>query len=265
MASVLALFLMETVAGVNCHRCSQTKNSKHSLEPSGVHLRLWQPMRWIQRAEIAADLRNSAHCIECISTADRAARNRIISVQFEVGCQVRCQTGSRVARFFPLFQCPFGDCAINLMQIVDASVSLRGGARVHKTGNGNRRQDTDNGHNDHDFHQREARHPSGFGSFHIKLTFSVRRELRNRRVIMITIIVHSLPAAAASAFQPAMPMPESSSNTGQNPVRPPLAIKKPEALASGFCLKQQTRFQLWQLVRRIQRAQIAAHLRSGSH
>ena len=46
--------------------------------------------------------------------------------------------------------------AINLPQVVDASVRLRGGARPDEVRDRDRRQQADDGHHDHDFHQREA-------------------------------------------------------------------------------------------------------------
>ena len=45
---------------------------------------------------------------------------------------------------------------IDLAQVVDASVGLRGGAGFHEVGNGDRRQEADDGHDDHDFNEGEA-------------------------------------------------------------------------------------------------------------
>jgi hypothetical protein len=42
---------------------------------------------------------------------------------------------------------------------------------MHEVGNGDRRQEADNGHDDHDFHQCETRLTDGLGRFHLCLLF----------------------------------------------------------------------------------------------
>lgn len=55
-----------------------------------------------------------------------------------------------------VFQRPFVLGRIHLVKIADANVFLGRGARPNKIRDRNRRQQTDNGHNEHDFHEREA-------------------------------------------------------------------------------------------------------------
>jgi hypothetical protein len=93
----------------------------------------------------------------------------------------------------------------------------------------------------------------------------LRCEQRNGRVIMITFTVHELPVVTASVFQLAMPMPESESATDLIAGRLGFGNKKAQGASLGLCFKQQTKFQLWQLVRRIQRVETAADLRRGPH
>ena len=68
---------------------------------------------------------------------------------------------------------PFLLGAINLPEIVDAGVLLRGGSGMHEIGNRDRRQQTDDGDNDHDFNQGETRFACR-GDFHT-ITFSFAR------------------------------------------------------------------------------------------
>ncbi|MDB6125042.1 MAG: hypothetical protein JWQ71_4035, partial [Pedosphaera sp.] len=55
------------------------------------------------------------------------------------------------------FQGPLLLGPVQLAQVVDAGVLLRGRAGAHEVGDGDGRQQTDDGHHDHDFHEREAR------------------------------------------------------------------------------------------------------------
>lgn len=52
-------------------------------------------------------------------------------------------------------QRPGLDGSIDLAQVVDAGIHLRRAAGLHEVGNRNRRQQTDDGYNDHDLHQGE--------------------------------------------------------------------------------------------------------------
>jgi hypothetical protein len=88
-----------------------------------------------------------------------------------------------------------------LAQVVDAGVCLRGGASPNEVWNRNRRQKADNGHDDHDFYQGEARLIRLIDSHTNFVAFLLsRREQRNRRVITMTAFVHLLPAATAQGL-----------------------------------------------------------------
>src|SRR5579862_3084227 len=63
------------------------------------------------------------------------------------------------------FQRPLLLGRINLAQVVDARVLLRGRTRLQEVGNRDRCQEADDGHHDHDFHQGETRFTGGF-NFH---------------------------------------------------------------------------------------------------
>ncbi len=52
--------------------------------------------------------------------------------------------------------------AVNLPQVVDAGGLLGLEPRAHEVGDGDGRQQPDDGHDDHDFHEREAGFPRGF-------------------------------------------------------------------------------------------------------
>jgi hypothetical protein len=56
------------------------------------------------------------------------------------------------------------DGGVNLPQVIDASVSLSGLSGLDEVGNGDRRQQPDDRHYDHDFHQGEATPTSLFYS-----------------------------------------------------------------------------------------------------
>jgi hypothetical protein len=62
--------------------------------------------------------------------------------------------------------------SVILAEVVDAGILLRRGPGLDEIGNGDRRQKTNNSHDDHDFHQREA----GFArnsDFHMNFTFTL--------------------------------------------------------------------------------------------
>jgi len=72
--------------------------------------------------------------------------------------QVRLEVGfvrNGIARLF-VFQSPLLFDAINLSKVIDARFNLRRFPGLHEIGNGYDRQQPDDGHHDHYFHQREA-------------------------------------------------------------------------------------------------------------
>ena len=88
----------------------------------------------------------------------------------EVGLQIAARGGA--ARNLLVFQRPLLLGAVNQTQIVDAGVLLRGRARAHEVGNGDRGQQTDDGHHNHDFNERKARLAIYF-SLHTYVSFFI--------------------------------------------------------------------------------------------
>ena len=134
--------------------------------------------------------RYTAHDGIIITAASRTRRNAAGRVQFDVGRQVPRIVDGRPS-LLAFFQRPLLGGAVNLPQVVDAGIGLRGGTSLHEVGNGDCRQQADNGHDNHDFHQGEARLAGGLGIFHILFLFSLiltRREPSHRRVTMITAL-----------------------------------------------------------------------------
>ena len=73
-------------------------------------------------------------------------------------------------RALSVIQCPLLRGPVDLSQVVDAGVVLRRGARADPTGHGDRGQQTNEGDNDHDFHQGEPL-DSQLAAFHFDFTF----------------------------------------------------------------------------------------------
>jgi len=67
------------------------------------------------------------------------------------------------------FQTPLLLGSINDAEVVDTGIRLRGLTGAHEVGNRDRRQKADDGHDDHDFHQREAEFTMVFERFHFLL------------------------------------------------------------------------------------------------
>ena len=106
----------------------------------------------------------------------RAARERAKITAAHVGLDVRLRRGGVGGSL--VFQGPLLLGTVNLTEVVDAGILLRGGAGANEVGNRDGGQETDNGHDDHDFHQREALF-AGFILFHNYIAFSTSRPERN--------------------------------------------------------------------------------------
>ena len=118
-----------------------------------------------------------------VGAARRARRQAVRRVEFDVGRQVNGQRNACTGRF-ALFQRKLVGRRVNLAEVVDASIGLRGGTRLHEVGNRNGCQKADDGHDDHDFNQREARFTGVFNLFHLFcFRFVHAAEQRIRRVI----------------------------------------------------------------------------------
>ena len=73
-------------------------------------------------------------------------------------------------RVFLVLERPLLDRAVDLPQIIDAGILLRGGAGADKVGDGDGSQQADNCDHDHDFHQRETR-LAGSSNLHTVFVF----------------------------------------------------------------------------------------------
>ena len=67
------------------------------------------------------------------------------------------------------FERPGLNRPVNLAQVVDARIHLSGGTGFHEVWNRDGREQPDDGHDDHDFHQGESL-LAGFLSFHTNLS-----------------------------------------------------------------------------------------------
>ena len=101
----------------------------------------------------------------CISAASWAAGNAGIRIQLDVRRQV-VREADGVAGDFLVFQRPLVGRRVNLAEVVDASIGLRGGACFHEVRNRDGREEADDGHDDHDFNQREAGLADVFDGLH---------------------------------------------------------------------------------------------------
>jgi len=117
-----------------------------------------------KRAQGAGHLRDRADSGQCIRAARRAGRNAAVGVQLNVGRQFRIDDIG--AGLLAGFQRPFIHCGSNLTHVVDARILLRGGTGFHEVGNSDGGQQSNDGHNDHDFHQGETRFAGLFHLFH---------------------------------------------------------------------------------------------------
>jgi hypothetical protein len=164
------------------------------LVQTGIRLRQ-NVARSHRGAERAGRLR--ANTAIGISAASRAGRKTAGRVQLDVRRQV-VREGDGLAGGFLLFECELVGRRVNLAEVVDAGVGLRSGSGFYEVWNRNRRQEADDGHDDHDFHQRKAGLADVFNCLHFYFLSSImRREQRERRVMMITALSTSLPVATA--------------------------------------------------------------------
>ena len=140
--------------------------------------------------------RGRAHCGIGIRAAGRAAGNFACRVQPDVRRQVVGIADGRPGGEFR-FQSELVGRRVNLAEVVDAGIGLGGGTGFHEVRNRDGGQEADDGDDDHDFNQREAGLTDVFHCLHFYvLSWQMRREQHDRRVIMITVLFTSLPVAA---------------------------------------------------------------------
>ena len=96
--------------------------------------------------------------------ATRRANNRVFQISTDVS------EGYRVAGTLLVLECPLLNSAVNLAQVINAGVLLSRSTCSDEVGDRNRREQADNGHHDHDLHQRETAF-AGCSVFHFLLWF----------------------------------------------------------------------------------------------
>ena len=105
--------------------------------------------------------RFGGHVVVRIGASSRAGR-----IHFDVFVRTDQIGGDRtISGSFLVFQRPLLLRAINLAKVVYAGIFLSRRAGFHEVRNGDRGQQTDDGHHDHDFHQGETRLTGGL-NFH---------------------------------------------------------------------------------------------------
>ena len=101
-----------------------------------------------------------------VGAASGTRRNAAIGIELDVRRQgTRIGDGGTGGLAF--FQRVFIGRRINLAEVVDTGIGLRGGARFHEVRDRDRGEEADDGHNDHDFDEREARFTDVLGRFHL--------------------------------------------------------------------------------------------------
>jgi len=137
-------------------------------------------------AERAAFLRRRTQGADRVGAVRRAGRNAASRVQLDVGRQVRRKTEG-VTGGLVLFERELVGGRINLAKVVDAGIGLGLGTSFHEVRNRNRRQQADDGHDDHDFYQRETRFADVLVCFHFMSFFRLRGGTALQAGYMITI------------------------------------------------------------------------------
>ena len=112
--------------------------------------------------------RGRANRVAGVRTTGRAGRDQVRGVQLDVRGEVRGHRETGTGRF-ALFQRVLVGRRVQLAEVVDAGIGLRGGTGLHEVRNRDRRQQADDGHDNHDFNQRETRSADVFVRFHVLL------------------------------------------------------------------------------------------------
>jgi len=120
-------------------------------------------------AEVAGDGRRGANRGIRVGTTSRARRQAVRRVELDVGRHIRRSKG--ITGLLLVFQGPLVSGRVQLTHVVDAGIGLGGGACFHEVRNRNRGQQADDGDNDHDFNEREARLTEVLGLFHVIYCF----------------------------------------------------------------------------------------------
>jgi len=122
-------------------------------------------------AERTGNLGRSTNRERGVRTTSRARGDLASGIQLDVRGQVRGQARSREAGGFAVFQRPLIFRSVDLAEVVDTSIGLRGRTGFHEVRNRDRSQQADDGHNNHDFNQGETRPTDVFVRFHLFTVF----------------------------------------------------------------------------------------------
>ena len=126
--------------------------------------------------------RRGRHSRNGVAVGERLAARRANHRVLQIRQDVRRRDRRRIALF--RIEGPLLDGAINLSQVADTGVHLRRRAGLDEVGDRDRSQKADNGHYDHDLHQRKA--PlAGCSVFHHFVFLLLRREPSNRRLLLV--------------------------------------------------------------------------------
>ena len=109
--------------------------------------------------------RSCANCIAGVSATRRTAGNAAGRVKPDVRRQIGAQDDGVTGLLAP-FERKLVGRRVNLAEVVDAGIRLRGGASFYEVRNRDSRQEANDGHDNHDFHQRKARLADIFGRLH---------------------------------------------------------------------------------------------------
>ena len=93
------------------------------------------------------------HCSRGIGAISRTGREIAVGIQFEIRLQNAQRV--RIGGGFIVFQGPGLGCAIDLAEITDAGICLRALTGFYEIRYRDCSQKADDGHDDHDFHERE--------------------------------------------------------------------------------------------------------------
>ena len=119
-----------------------------------------------ERALRAGFLRHRAEHSHRVGATRRARRDRAGRVQLDVRGQVG-RIAERVAGAFAFFQGELVGRRVNLAEVIDTGIQLGLRTGFHEVRDRDSRQEADDGHDDHDFNQRETRFADVLISFHL--------------------------------------------------------------------------------------------------
>src|ERR1035437_4454482 len=143
---------------------------------------LLQSLIYLVGARLFEAGRRGRHSRNGVALGERLAARRAGHRVLQIRQDVRRRNRSRIALFG--VEGPLLNGAINLSQVADTGVHLRRGAGLYKVGDRDRSQKANNGHYDHDFHQRKAPW-TGCSFLHNVVFLFLRRERSDQRLLLV--------------------------------------------------------------------------------